>query len=252
MIIARSLNSAPEQTLVHERAQRGVAMADSGTLMKFGQRELLTQLQNEGLLYMNNLPYFWKIEDEALRGDPFDCVSEVARGPRISLTLPDGKAVVMEGEWTLRMHPHEPEKINIFCMYALRPGISFPVDESNFALGDHVLVLLNPVEFMRRVESTLRAERIEAKGDLVEYVPDEYVGKVGPFKKRKRFAYQSEWRFVCLGGPGGPRQLRIGSIADISILLPSVEVNKEIRVEFEEPPELVAEGSAAGPPAPST
>ena len=210
-------------------------MGEPGTLIKFGQPEHLLQLQNEGLLYMNHLPYFWEVEDED-RGDPFDCIAEVARGPKIGFTLPDGKEVFMEGDWTLRMHPPEPEKINIFCMYALRPLIegTFPVDEKNFRLGEHALVLINRDQFMHRIELILKSQRIIANADLVEYVDDKHTGKLGPFRKLKRLAYQSEWRLVCYDGPGRPRKIRIGSIRDISVIIRSDEVNKEIRVEFEQ------------------
>lgn len=210
-------------------------MGEPGTLIKFGQQEHLLQLQNEGLLYMNHLPYFWGVEDED-RGDPFDCIAEVTRGPKIGFTLPDGKEVFMEGEWTLRMHPPKPEKINILCMYALRPLIegTFPVDEKNFRFGEHALVLLNRDEFIHRIESILKSQRIIAKADLVEYVDDKHTGKLGPFRKLKRFAYQSEWRLVCYDGPGGPRQIRIGSIRDISVIMRSDEVNTEITVDFED------------------
>ena len=210
-------------------------MGEPGTLIKFGQPEHLLQLQNEGLLYMNQLPYFWEVEDED-RGDPFDCIAEVARGPKIGFTLPDGKEISMEGEWTLRMHPPEPEKINIFCMYALRPLIegTFPVDDRNFRFGEHALLLINPGEFMRRIETSLKSQRIIAKADLVEYVDDKHTGKLGPFRKLKRFAYQSEWRLVCYDGPGRPREIRIGSIRDISVIIRSDELNKEIRVDFEQ------------------
>jgi hypothetical protein len=61
-------------------------MREPGTLIKFGQEKHLLQLQNEGLLYMNNLSFFWKIEDDELRGDPCDCVAEIARGPKIYMT----------------------------------------------------------------------------------------------------------------------------------------------------------------------
>jgi hypothetical protein len=211
-------------------------MGEPGTLIKFGQKEHLMQLQDEGLFYMNHLPYFWGIEDEELRGDPFDCIAEVARGPKIGFTLANVKEVFMEGNWTLRMYPPEPEKINIFCMYALRPFIegTFPVDERNFRFGEHALVLINRDEFMRRIESTLKSHRIRAKADLVEYVDDKYTGKLGSFRKLKRFAYQSEWRLVCYDGPGEPRDIQIGSIRDISAIICSYEVNKEIRVDLEQ------------------
>ena len=108
-------------------------------LIKFGNYERLLQLQDEGLLYMKPLPYFWKIEDDELRGDPFDGVSKIERGHKVTI----GKEKIIGGNWIMRMHPPEPIKINIFCMYALRPLIeeSFPVDERNFRFGEHALVI---------------------------------------------------------------------------------------------------------------
>lgn len=212
----------------------GELMNKPGTLIKFGQHEHLLQLQNQGLLYLNHLSYFWNIEDEALRGDPFDCIVAVARGHKVTIPLPDGKEFSIAGNWVYRMHPPEPEKINIFCMYALRPLIgSFPVDERNLRFGEHALVLLDRDEFIRRIESSLNSQGITFKANLVEYVEDEHTGKLGPFKKLRRFAYQSEWRLVCLDGPGEPRKIRIGSILDISAILRSDEVNKEIRIHLE-------------------
>ena len=211
-------------------------MGEPGTLIKFGQQGHLLQLQDEGLLYLNHPRYFWEVEDEELRGDPFDCIAEVARGPKIGFTLTDGKEIFMDGNWTLRMYPPEPEKINIFCMYALRPLIegTFPIDERNFRFGGYALLLINRDEFMRRIESVLKSQRIRAQANLVEYVDDKYTGKLGPFKKLKRFAYQSEWRLVCCDGPGRPREIRIGSIRDISVIMRSDEANKMIKVDFEQ------------------
>ncbi len=184
---------------------------------------------------MNKLPYFWGIEDEELRGDPFDCVAEVTRGPKVTMRLPDGTDLVIGGNWVLRMHPPTPERINIFSMYALRPVIgNFPIDERNFRFGEHALVMMNPQEFMTRIEVTLKASEIEAKGDLVEYVDDDHTGKLGPFNKLRKFSYQSEWRLVCLGGSGGPRKIQIGSILDISALIRCDEINTLLRVEYED------------------
>jgi len=87
---------------------------------------------------------------------------------------------------------------------------------------------------MRRIESSLKSQGIRFEADLVEYVDDEHTGKVGPFRKFKKFSYQSKWRLVCYDGPGKPREIRIGSIRDISVIIRSDEVNKEIRVVFEQ------------------
>ena len=183
-------------------------MGEPGTLIKFGELEHLLQLQNDGLLYMNHLQYFWGVEDED-RGDPFDCIAQVHRGPKIGFTLTDGKKAFLEGEWTIRMHPPKHEEINIFCMYAVRPLVegNFPVDERNFRFGGHALLITNPPEFLRRIESALRSQRISGNANLVEYIDDKYTGDLGPFKKFKKFTYQSEWRLVCYGGLGRPREI---------------------------------------------
>lgn len=210
-------------------------MEQPGTLIKFGQLEHLQQLRDEGLLYLNNLSYFWNIEDEELRGDPFDCAVQVIRGPKVTMVMPDGNEATICTDYTARIRPSEPEKINIFCMYALRPLIegAFPVDEKNKRFGDHALILMDRDEFINRLESSLKSQMIVGDADIVEYVNDQHAGKLGPFRKFNRFSYQYEWRLVCYDGPGEPRIIRIGSIRDISAILPTDEVNRQIQIHFE-------------------
>ena len=210
----------------------GSIIEDFGTVVKFGKQTNILDGQNEGLLYLNNLTYFWDIEDKELRGDPFDSVEEVRRGPRVEIPMPDGKRVSMEGEWVIRSYPPNPEKINIFCMYALRPfSGKFPINEKNFRFGEFALVIIDKPEFFKRIESTLKLQKIRGEAGLVEYVVNDYTGQLGPFRKLKRFEYQSEWRLVGYDGPGGPRKIRIGSIKDISIIIRSNQINEEIKIE---------------------
>jgi hypothetical protein len=41
-------------------------------LLKFGKREHLQRLRNEGSLYLNTLQYFQELESDPERGDPFE------------------------------------------------------------------------------------------------------------------------------------------------------------------------------------
>jgi hypothetical protein len=201
-------------------------MGEIGVLVKLGkQQEYILQLYSEGLLYMNIPRYFQEIEGDELRGDPFDSVDEVHRGNMSKIALPNGTE--FEGnEWDLGIHSKEEEQINIFCMYALRPSAgTFPLDEKNFEFGDYALVVTNVPEFMNRIAAHLKSQRIRSKLGLVEYVDEAYTGEIGRFRKRDRYAFESEWRVVCHDGPGRPRIIRIGSIQDISIVMPSKEVN---------------------------
>ena len=199
-------------------------------LVKFGSREHILQLQEEGLLYMNNLPYFWKIEDDGLRGDVFDSINGVDRGIKGKITFQGGTELSdAVTNWTLRMPPKEPKKINIFCMYAFRPSEgAFPVDDKNFKFGDFSLVVTNPQEFISRIGTHLKNHRIKGKANFVEYVDNKYTGPVGPFKKLKKFDYQFEWRLVCCDGPGMACKISIGNIHDISIVIPSNKINEKI------------------------
>ena len=206
-------------------------MVEQATLIKFGKYEHICQFRDDGLLYLNNPPYFWGIEkDEELRGDPFDGVAEVWRGRNGTVTPADDTENPLKVKnWVLRTHPSHPERINIFCMCAVRPSVGrFPVDERNFRFGDYAIVFTNPQEFIDRISSNLKNQGVSHKAGLVEYVDDEHTGKLGPFRKLKRFYYQSEWRLVSYDGPGETRKIWIGSIRDISIIIRSDEVNKKI------------------------
>jgi len=207
-------------------------LGEKATLVKFGAKHHIRQLQVEGLLYMSNLPYFWQVEDEELRGDPNDGVVAIQRGE-------GGHAKTVEADpirfqitrWTIRELPEHPEAINAFCMYAYRPHVASPtIDERNLRFGDTALVFINPQAFVDRVAAHLEREGVLGRADLVEYVPDDYAGAVGPFRKLETFSYQSEWRLVCERGPGGPRQIMIGGLSDISTAMPSSEVGRRVRV----------------------
>ena len=207
-------------------------MSERAALVKFGEWEHLQQLQDEGLLYMNNLPYIWKIEDKELRGDPYDSVDRVERGKKARIFLQDGTEVPFEAtNWVIRILPPEPERINVFCMYALRLSAgSYPVDNRNYKFGDYALLVTKPQEFIDRVAAQLRADAINAKTNLVEYVDGQYAGELGPFRKFRQFAYQSEWRLVCYDGPGGVRKIMLGDIRSISVVVASKEINERVAI----------------------
>lgn len=106
------------------------------------------------------------------------------------------------------------------------------MDKRNFQLEDHALVLLDGQQFMDRIASTLKSKRIAFQTDLVEYVDDDDTGCLGPFRKRKAFSYQSEWRLVCYDGPGRARKIRIGDIRDISVIADTGQINQLISIDY--------------------
>jgi hypothetical protein len=210
-------------------------MSESATLVKFGSETHLLQLLESGLLYMKNLPYFWRVEDDGLRGDPCDSIHRLERGSNGTgiLRIANNTAVPIHLEsWTFRIHPSEPEKMNIFCMYALRPlAGSFPIDERNYRFDDHALLLTEPQQFIDRIHRVLTEKHIQHTAGLVEYFGDDYTGEIGPFKKQRAFSYQSEWRLVCFNGPGTSLNIEIGSIQDIAVIVRSGDINDVVKID---------------------
>lgn len=206
-------------------------MTERATLIKFGQYKHLSQLQSEGVLYMNTVQHFSTIEDKEARGDKLEGADEICQGERGTVRPSKIGAVASPvGSWWIETRSDEAERMNIFCMYAARPTVgSFPVHERVSDFGDFALVLREPDQFIRRVASVAKSEGISIKANLVEYVDDGYTGELGPFKKLRRFAWQSEWRLACYDGPGAARILSIGSISEISALMQSSEVNERVR-----------------------
>jgi len=180
---------------------------------------------------MNNLPYFWKIEDEELRGDVNDSIDELRRGQTGKLKDSTNTSIRISN-WQLRIHPPNPDKINIFCLYALRPQKgTFPIPQKNFKFGSHALVFTKPQIFIDKISTHFRENSVDARADLVTYVDDNFAGRVGPFVKLRKFKYQSEWRIACFNGTGTTRKFYIGSLREISIILPSHELNDRIKID---------------------
>jgi len=206
-------------------------MEESATLVKFGLFEHLFQLRDQGLIYMNNLLHFWKIEDEELRGDVNDSIDELMRGKKGKLK-DNTNDITTISNWQLRIQPLDADKINIFSLYALRPHKgTFPIPQKNNKFGTHALVFTEPQVFIEKISTLFRENSIDARAGLVTYVDDNYAGKIGPFIKLRKFGYQSEWRIVCYNGPGIARKFFIGSLKDISIILPSQELNDKIKID---------------------
>ncbi|WP_157665051.1 hypothetical protein [Mariniblastus fucicola] len=171
---------------------------------------------------------FWGIEDGGLRGDNLDGVDHMANGMHAELRTPSGEIIPANvTSWALQTRTAEPEKNNLFCMYAIhRDPESDPIDLRVTEFGDAALIMTNPDEFINRLADAARKTNRSIKADLVTYVPANYIGDVGLFAKTEPFRYQSEWRFAMEDGPGNPMTLNIGDISDISTLINSDELEE--------------------------
>lgn len=202
---------------------------ETAALIKFGQYDHLCSLRDKGEMYMNTLPYFRKIEDDELRGDPFDSVDEVKRGNKGHGSVKDTGHTFEITNFVIRLGPDSPENINLFCMYAMRPEYgSYPINEKNVRFGDYALIFFDSQEFINRISQSVRLEKIPTQANLIEYISQNHVGEVGPFKKLETFEYQSEWRVVCQNGPGKERIIKLGNLSDICTIVKAKNINNEI------------------------
>jgi len=204
------------------------------TLIKFGRLEHLEELRTQGLIYMNTLPFFWNVENDPARNDPFDCVNSMHRGSEGFVVVNEGldlERKIPISHWDYKEHSSNPEHTNLFCMYGLfRDDALVSIDSRNHNLGEYALVFHDAQEFIDRVRDYMKTEAVKGIFNLVEYVDNNYIGKVGPFRKREKYRYQSEWRIVWRDGSGDVRKPMIGSLEEISTIIPVADLAKEIRI----------------------
>lgn len=206
-------------------------------LFKFGKRQHIEQFVSEGLLYMNTLEYFTKLEAESVRRDPNEGVDKMwpARESRVFVkkNLNDAWTEVGPLAGPLQFRSRDSLAVNVFCMYGIwaSTGLSL-VDPRNFAFGDTFVLFKEGDEFLRRAKQAALDAGHDMECRAVEYVDEtSYRGTMGPFRKLARFSYQSEFRCVLSPGTGAPYGLRLGSLSEIvAIIGPLADINSHINV----------------------
>lgn len=187
-------------------------------VLKFGSRQHIERLA-QGLLHMNTLGYFIKLETCSLRGDSHEGTSHIFRGDGAILQIEiEGQfRPVGELKGPIRYRSDENLKVNVFCMYLLREGPSgIFVDPRNFDFGDTFAIFTDFDEFMKRVQAA-----VAGTGQMVQWSPVEYIdsafyaGPAGIYKKESSFSYQSELRLALLPGYGSRHELEVGDLSDI-------------------------------------
>ena len=222
-------------------------------MFKISSVERLTAMQH-GLLYMNSLSYFAKVENEpskSLRGDPLEPVIGRVYGGKDGekyhqFTLSYGKgddAKVLEitQSAVLTVEIPKPSNVMIFCLsaIALDPKwmtlgeFNHMLNRRLFELGSHALIITNPGAFADRLNRATKANRyiygseyFQGGYGLVEYM--DLAGAstyIGVFRKDRRYSWQNEFR-LCFGveseglNAAGAFEFQIGDISDITSLVP--------------------------------
>ncbi len=224
-------------------------------LFKVGSLEHLTAMQH-GLLYMNSLAYFAKLENElrgGLRGDPLEPIlGRIHGGPagkyfhKFTLGIGDGnepKEFDVSNNAFLTIEIPDASNVMIFCFSALAddetgriPGESngeLWLDKRLLWFGSHMLLIRNASALSACITDAISknpyiygSKYFQGGYGLVEYLDLEgFSGNIGLFRKGKEYSWQHEFRF-CFGvrnealNPFGAFEFQIGDISDITELLP--------------------------------
>lgn len=191
-------------------------------LIKFGRKEYLEALLNEGVVYMNNIDYFRKYEEkqpEHLRGDQYECFEKISQGHKILIF----SNPMMELNNVTQFENRNTYSGYIYCLYAIRSDEihKFSIDGRMLAFGKYAVIIHNPLAFIHRIEGACDKKHLYPNCYPVCYYNDETEERVlTPFNKRNKYAYQKEARiYIHSAKPQDNLILKLGSIQDIACLV---------------------------------
>lgn len=200
-------------------------------LLKFGKKEHMEALYNEGLLYMNTFDYFINLEDNGDgRADKYEATTLYYSGDGvddIKLTLGSGDDKITlsreGGTLSIAMITDQPTYSHLYSMTAIDTKWALEndllLDERNFADGkDYVVIIHDFNKFVERLTNKLNENKWNSKLSFIEYIDEHnYSGQMGCFRKFDKFSYQNEWRCAVLqNGIKEPITITLGSLADIA------------------------------------
>lgn len=197
------------------------------SLIKFGEKIHMESFYEDGLLYMNSLEVFRKIEDGELRGDKHEALYEQKEINNIRISLGNNKIGVAEKGFLQLWN--ENQQGNIFSMVALKTAENLDdikINSECQKFGDTCVFILDIKEFINRVLKAAKEAGLELTYAPIEYFNmKSFQGKWSVFKKPLQYSFQSEFRFFISREEPGPLLLEIGSLKDISAIAESSKID---------------------------
>lgn len=207
----------------------------------------------DGLLYMNSLDYFVRLEEceNTGRGDRHEGVSAWLQPNEIQLEINGIRIESEDLAGPVFLQPNRHLAQSIFCMHAGYVGGNTPsefattvefeqavkIPQKNISLGQYSAVITNVKEFLQRVKAAAGKQNVALRGQLVNYYdPTIFHGHFAeedtPFRKQIRFAHQREYRLVAnrQDSDASPYSLDIGSLRDIAHMISIETLNANIKI----------------------
>lgn len=211
--------------------------------LKFGSEENVTDLFDNGTIYLNTLQYFRTIEDAELRGDNYEGISQIKNYPPGDFEI---SAINFKGKY-ISLHlknAFEEVRGNIYSLYcissfAIPNPSNFSIDERVKGFGSHCLMVIDNQEFLERIQKALQKRNLIYRHGFVSYY-DRYVinGKITLFQKPLEFDYQNEFRIYVESNATEPVVLKIGNLKNIAQIVPTSDILKLQLIAQPEQPQL--------------
>lgn len=183
--------------------------------LKIGTLKHITDMYENGTIYMNSLDFFKEIEDDFLRGDENEGAIHKVNTANATIKFP-----WMDSD----IHPSRIqygtylESGNLFSLYSISSKwdpnpLGFRFDARNLDFGSHCVVIKQPGVFIKKVESELIKKGYLFKHGFVKYYEEqERLMDLTPFHKPNAFKYQKEFRFFVENEVKEPIKINIGSM----------------------------------------
>ena len=206
-------------------------------LIKFGRKEDMEDLIYNGTVYFNTIEYFRKCEQKE-RGDSSEGTLELrnyteADNYRLTITLPDSGKQLSCRNFAERKYLTEIEG-NMYCLYSLNKEIvsqqyNLEIDLRMKELGDYMVVITRPIDFLLAIVEQLKAKRIEYTMRHVIYNDyKSFSGKLGLFSKPDLFKHQNEYRILLYNNTSEALPIQIGNIESYAHLLPVSKIDNAV------------------------
>lgn len=169
--------------------------------LKFGSKENIEDLYQNGTIFMKPIEWFRKHEDEFknLRGDTYEGVVSIKNIQPGKFEIP---TIGYQGEH-LGIHlleTHEAVLGNLYCLYCISSRgwdnqNEIKVDSKLAGFGTHCLMVKDNQKFLALIREKLNEMKVSYYMDFVEYFNEKAINrKINLFEKRLEFAYQKEFR----------------------------------------------------------
>lgn len=213
-------------------------------LIKFGEKNYMDRLINQGEVFLNNVGYFTKLETDQQRGDINEGVTRLwplSKGS-VSIKNDNGelKQVATFTSGTARERSQNLENANLFCLYHLRAPInqdlklSVHIPQKSWSgFGDTAVIINEPNEFLDRLATAAKSKGYEVTKKFIDYKDlSSHHGILDPFIKDKQYSHQQEFRVLLWRIPvkntAESITFELGDLSDICISLDTKTIKKSV------------------------